>query len=439
MSTDIPPEVNTRGSLSRRAGWNLVDQAISSLGSAVSAFLIARAVGIEEFGVFGICFATLNFLIGMHRALGSQAYAIRYPLGKGRANPRLAGLCLGVAGVTALVAAPFIVAGAFLLHEPARVLALIIFAVLQPFLLMQDGVRSTLLAQGRPRDAAINDAVTTVIQLAGGATGAALGANIDVMIALWCGGAVVGSAMGWQQLHTLPRFRGIRDWLRDVGHVGWPLAGEWLAIVGASQMAFLGIGAIAGVVALGSIRAAQTLLGPVGTFGLAVTAFALPHLSAHRLTGASARRYAWILSIGLGALAGAWGLFLLALPSEVGVELLGDSWTGSQMVLVPLLIQQIAVGLTVGPNTLLAAMSQTSRSFQLAIIHGFLLATFGLGGALLFDVRGATFGFALASSLVVPVSFWQLGKGIRDRRIVLQRETPDVAAASTHSTNHRGH
>ena len=411
MTTDTAPAPGTKRALGRKAGWNLVDQAISSLGSAVSAFLIARAVGAEEFGVFGICFAILNFLVGVHRALGSQAYAIRYSLARSGDDPRRAGDCLAVALATAAIAAPLIIGGAFLMDGRSQILALIIFAALQPFLLMQDAVRSTLLAQGRPRDASFNDALTTAVQVAGGATAAALGAGIDTMIAVWCTGAIVGSAAGFRQLHALPRPGRLRGWLRDVGPVGYPLLGEWAALAGSAQVAFLGIGAIAGVAALGSIRAAQTLLGPLGTFGLAVTAFAVPHLSAHPQSARSARRFGLLISGMLALVDLVWGGVLLVLPDSVGTTLLGASWSGAQVVLLPLLIQQVAIALTVGPNTLLAALSQTARSFKLAVVHGLLLAALGLLGALLLDVRAATYGFALASTLVVPVAWWQLTRG----------------------------
>ncbi|MCW2818214.1 MAG: hypothetical protein JWR42_1001 [Marmoricola sp.] len=409
------PARGSRGALGRKAGWNLVDQAISSLGSAVSAFLIARAVGVEEFGVFGICFAILNFLVGVHRSLGSQPYAIRYSLARGGDDPRRAGDCLTVALATAAVAAPLIMAGALLMDGRAQVLALVIFAALQPFLLVQDAVRSTLLAQGRPRDASVNDAFTPAVQVAGGVTAAQLGAGIDAMIAVWCSGAVLGSLLGCRQLRALPRPSRLRGWLRDVGSVGFPLLGEWVALVGAAQVAFLGIGAIAGVAALGSIRAAQTLLGPLGTFGLAVTAFAVPHLSASSLSHQRARQYAWLVSGVLALVDVAWGAVLLLLPDSVGSTLLGASWTGSQVVLLPLLLQQVAIALTNGPNTLLNALAMTARSFRLAVVHGLALAVLGLTGALVFDVQAATYGFAVASSAVVPLAFWQLRKGLRLR------------------------
>lgn len=426
MTAPQPRPTGTRRALGRKAGWNLVDQAVSSLGSAVAAFLIARAVTAEEFGVFGICFAVLTFLVGVHRALGSQAYAIRYPLAQGQADPRLAGLCLGVAVSTALAATPFIAGLAFLLGPWTQVLAVLIFGCGQPFLLMQDAVRSTLLAQGRPRDAALNDTVTTCVQIAGAATGAALGANIDGMVALWACGAVVGSGLGWVQLRTFPRLRGLRAWLQDVGHVSWPLLGEWVVLAGAAQMVFLGIGALAGVAALGSIRAAQTLLGPLGAFGLAITAFALPHLSAQDLSARQVRMYAWALSVVLLGVDLTWGLVLILLPDSLGMELLGASWAGSQVVLVPLLLQQMAIALGGGPIILLATMRQTSRSLRIAVLHASLLSALGLLGALLYGAREATFGLALASTLVVPFAFHQLRTGIRRRTTVAAPPTPKV-------------
>jgi O-antigen/teichoic acid export membrane protein len=412
----MAPRLSERArGLGGKAFWNLVDQAVSSLGSAVGSFLIARAVGAADFGVFGVCFTIYTVMIGITRGLGGQPYAIRYPLDKGLAQPRLAGVCFGVTLTTGALLAPVLVGLSFFFRGDGHQLAILVFALLLPALLMQDTVRTVLLAQGRAKVAAANDAATTLFQTVSVIGGTLAGFGVEGLITCWALGGVVGSVLGCVQLRSRPLFAPIRSWLAEVGPVGWPLVGEWTALVGFSQVSYFGIGAVAGVASLGSLRAAQTLIGPLGTFGLAVTAFAIPQLAARRLTGSAAKKFT--LAVAAVLLVGnlTWGAILFSLPTSVGQGLLGDSWAGARGVLLALFAQQVAMALVTGPNTVLAAMSMTGRTFKVGLVHGVLLAVLGLGGVLTLGFHAATWGLALATTLCVPYAWWQLDRGTKER------------------------
>src|SRR5680860_302680 len=61
-----------------RAGWNLVDQVISSATNALLAFLIARSVSDSDFGGFSVAFTIFSVFIGLCRAVAASPLGIRF-------------------------------------------------------------------------------------------------------------------------------------------------------------------------------------------------------------------------------------------------------------------------------------------------------------------------------------------------------------------------
>src|SRR5688500_2835164 len=74
----VPAERGGRRSLGGRAAWTLVDQAVSSLTHAVLALVVARTVGVADFGAFSIALFTFGFVIGIGRAVVCDPFVIHY-------------------------------------------------------------------------------------------------------------------------------------------------------------------------------------------------------------------------------------------------------------------------------------------------------------------------------------------------------------------------
>ena len=89
--------------------------------------------------------------------------------------------------------------------------------------------------------------------------------------------------------------------------------------MGASQLVLFGIGAVAGLTAVGAIRAAIILLGPTTVLLLGANLGAVPQLaklvrtSPHRLVPATA-----LLASTLVAATLVWAVVLLLIPEELG-------------------------------------------------------------------------------------------------------------------------
>ena len=91
-------------SIARRAGWNLVDQVISSGTNAVLSILIARSVDETAFGSFAVAFTVFGFLVGASQAVSTSPLGVRFTTASPAAfldacrRPRWTAFTLGFAG-----------------------------------------------------------------------------------------------------------------------------------------------------------------------------------------------------------------------------------------------------------------------------------------------------------------------------------------------------
>jgi hypothetical protein len=114
---------------------------------------------------------------------------------------------------------------------------------------------------------------------------------------------------------------------------------ENLSLSGASRLRLYGLGWIAGVVAVGSLRAAELLLGPLNVLIMGIGLMAVPE--AARMVRRSVRRlgpFCLLLSSVQAGVAIIWGMALLLLPEALGVRLLGLSWQPASKLLLPVTI-----------------------------------------------------------------------------------------------------
>jgi O-antigen/teichoic acid export membrane protein len=408
-----------------RAGWNLVDQVISSGTNAVLAVLVARSVSSTDFGGFAVAFTVFSLCIGVTRALAGSPLGVRFagasPADFRRASAAGAGtaLALGYAGGAACV-----VVGLSL--DGALQASLVALGVVLPGLLLQDLWRLVFFAEQRPRAAAANDALWAVLQVGAILWLTAFGVHaVAPLILAWgvsaCGAAVLGT----YQAKVFPRPREARRWLRDHRGLSRVLAREYLTLQGGHQAAMLVIAAVGSLSAVGALRGAQTLLGPATVLMVGMYSFALPELSRRRgtLTADGWMRAAYALSAFVTVLGIAWGALFLLLPDRFGAALLGDSWSGTDEVLLAAVVMQVGSTLSIGFSTALHAMDRARVTLVAQSVLSVLLLLGGVGGVLLGGAEGAAWGFAIAQCSVVP-AWWALAR--REARRVAAPTGPEV-------------
>jgi O-antigen/teichoic acid export membrane protein len=411
-----------RGGIVSRAGWNLADQAVSSLTNAALSILVARSVDANAFGAFAVCFTIYSLVIGAARALVSEPLAVRSSdaaTTEFRASQRGAlatsAIFGAAAGLVLLAVAPFQSPG---LRDPMIALALTL-----PGLTVQDALRLSFITGGRPHAAALNDLVWAFVQLGGAA--ALLLTDIPsatLFVLVWGAAAGVAALDGMVRARTRPVISQALSWLRSHLDQSAYIVVEYLAIMGAFQIAILIVGAIGGIVAVGSLRGAQVLLGPLNILMFAVSSFSVPELVRRKKDPPRVLAlYALALSGVLFLSTVIWSAIILALPDSTGRQLLGDAWEGGREVLPGMAASMAGIGAAIGAAAVLRALGAVRQTLSQSLLLAPLLLVFGVVGVWLDGARGAAFGFAIAQW--IPVPLWWL-RMVRTTRAQARERDP---------------
>jgi O-antigen/teichoic acid export membrane protein len=203
-----------------------------------------------------------------------------------------------------------------------------------------------------------------------------------------------------------------RHWLRDQRDLVPAFVAEFAARNGARNLTLFVIGAVGGLAAVGSIRAAQVLFGPLNVILLSIPLLAVPE-AARLLVRDEARLGSFVerLTLGLSALAGIFGLAALLLPESVGSDLFGATWPDARTVLVPQAVFLASVGATSGQLVGLRALAAATESLTARLLVAPLTVCAGTVGAMTGGASGAMWGIALANWVGVVIwhrQFWRL-------------------------------
>lgn len=411
----------------RRAGWNLIDQVISSLTNATLSILVARSVDETGFGGFAVAFTVFTLLVGVSRAVATPPLGIRFsdapPADFGRAAAAATGTAFvfgAVAGIGCVVAG--------LAVGDAAGHALVALGVVFPGLLVQDAWRQVFFAAGRPAAAALNDAAWAVVQI--GALVALLVAGtstVGPLVLVWGASAAAAALLGVLQARIWPRPGRAPGWLREHRDLTGYMGLEWATLQGTNQVTLLIIAAIASLEAVGALRGVQVLLGPATVLGMAALSFAIPEFARRRATMSERQwtRAAAGVSAAVAGLGFVWGVAFVLVPDTVGQALLGDTWSGTAEILWPTIIGQVGATVAVGPAAMLYAMDRAKVTLAVHSLFAPLVVVGGIAGVAFAGALGAAWGFAIAFWAVVPL-WW----------IRLYQEAARTAAARPISPSH---
>jgi O-antigen/teichoic acid export membrane protein len=401
----------------RLAGWGLADQALSSLTNFVVGIYIARSLGTKDFGAFSLAFATYAIALNASRGLATDPLVVRYSGADVTSWRRAVAKSAGVAITVGLVVSACCVVVGLLLAGSTRA-AFLALGITLPGLLLQDSWRFAFFSAGKGGQAFGNDlvwALGLVPLLA--AVAATEQPRVLWFVLAWGGSATLAALVGGVQARLVPRLSNVAGWLVQHRDLGPRYLAENLSWSGAAQLRLYGLGWIAGVVAVGSLRAAELLLGPLNVLILGISLMAVPE--AARMLRRSVRRlrpFCLLLSSLQAGVAVAWGMALLLLPEGLGVQLLGPSWQPASKLLLPVTITVAGAAFWIGASIGLRALGAASRSLRAQGVSSAVYLVGALGGAAVAGAAGAAWGSAATSLIAVFIWWWQLDRGLREFR-----------------------
>ena len=358
--------------------------------------VVARAVSASDFGAFSLAFATYLLVLGVVRAISSQPMVIRYAAcsedawrGAARRSTGAALAVGAIAGLACLVVA--------LLTNGATAGAWGAFGLTLPALMVQDSWRFAFFARGDARAAFLNDLVWTVALIPAFALATATGTlSVFVATLAWGLSAAVAALYAQRQAGTRPAVSGTGSWWREHRDVIPAYVGEFGSGAGASQVGVFAIGGVASVTAVGALRAADILMGPLRSFQQAIRQVAQPEAVRVRAGSGQVVRACVLVSAGLAAIAVAAGAVLIPVSRLWGPQLLGDTWPFAQPVLFPLTVSIVAAGVLAGAQLGLHAYVAVRRTLASRVILSVMLVAFKVIGAAMGGAVGAAAGGAVA-------------------------------------------
>lgn len=397
---------------------SVLDQAASSATNILVLVLAARLSSAAGFADFSMVYVTFTVLLGLNMAYVGQTLVLEK---EDPGSARLATACrsgLAFTGAaSAAVGAVLALVGLLLPGAAGR--AFLALGLVLPLVLLQDGLRYCFSALRAPQRALAADA----LRLACVVTALLLqpeGAPAWRLVLVWGVSALPALALGLWLLR--PSVRGgaadLRPYLRR-GYLGQRFAVEFAVGNGSSQLAVLGLGVFATPLAVGALRGATTLFGPLNVLFNSANSFGPPVVG--RASGKrGVVRLTALMGGALAVTGAAWGAVLYALPERAGRELLGDTWQAAAALLPATGAQYAVMGLgTCALLTLRVLNPKATLSLQ--VVFSLLSVGLLLGGYALWGVAGAAWGLALGSASKAAAGWLR----------VARLPAPEAAAATT--------
>lgn len=372
---------------------SVADQAVAAFTNIIVLVVAARLSTAAGFSVFSMVYMIFTVLLGVGVSYVGQALVLE------RGTERVRAACRSAATFTALAstAIGLTMAVGLSLADGPTAHGLAVLGLVLPIVLTQDGLRYCFSALRLPHYALVGDTVRLLVAVPALAV-QPHGAGPQRLVAVWGLSALpallVAAALLW------PRVRGapldLRKFLRR-GHLGQRFVVEFGVGNATSQLAVVGLGLFAAPLAVGALRGATTLFGPMNVLFNSATAFGPPLLN--RVRGADGKvRATAVLAIALAWVAAVWTIVLMLLPDRVGRQLLGDTWASSAGLLAASGSQY--AGIALGTSALLTLrVLRPKATLPIQVVFSLASVAFMLAGYRIDGVYGAAWGLCLGSAL----------------------------------------
>jgi O-antigen/teichoic acid export membrane protein len=407
----------------------MADQAASSLSNVLVAVLVARSVGAESFGAFGLATVVYGLVLGLVRALVGEPFLGRHSSDPPEVRRDLVAELVGVTLMITLVGS-VVVAVVGLGVSGLAGSALTALALILPLVMVQDTLRFAFVVDRAEAALAIDLAwlVMVVVTLPLVPTGSGVG----WYVVAW--GAAGGVAAGLGLVLAGPSTRAVHGWrwLQRSWQDGSRYLGDFATAQASAQAAVIALGAVSGLATLGAVRASQVYFGPLNTIHSGVYLAVVPEGT--RLRGDRRRLERLIVATAgaLALLAAAWTVIGVALPDSVGRSLFARSWPGAEELMVPMGVSMIAGGIMSGGFLGVRSLGDAQASLRSRLLSAPGQLALPLIGAVLGDAVGFALG-AAAGRLLASGVWWTAFRRVLDAdgpaHMQTDRAVPELAVA----------
>lgn len=410
--------------LLRRGVLGLIDQGFSGLSNVLMVVMVARSLSAQDFGAFALSYTTLTFLLTASRSFFGTQLTLSPARDAALANARAA---VGAVLILSPLLAGVVLVVSTTLAGTAHLGIALVVAAAAPVVCMQDVLRYAAVSIERPVAALISDAAWTVAMAvpvlgrfdlrAGTTLGLWLAAAVAALLICYAAlGVTPDVPAGWR----LARGRHVVAQAVTTGALA--ISGTGLAVAALTSQ-FLGLPAV------GSLRGASTLMGPLNV----VFAFVTLNLTPTLARRARDRDLDFCLRVAVVVSAGvaAWSAVLILLPDSIGVHLLHKTWYGAHRLLPWTAVEYWGLGVASSAMLWLRvrhrARAMLRRSLTYAAALMLLAGSAALVAPAVWMVAAAAAGAALVNA---GVGWYQVLHHTSDAIEPAGRESPDADGAS---------
>jgi O-antigen/teichoic acid export membrane protein len=392
--------------LLRRIGHRRVlvmaDQATSSLSNVLVTVVVARALDDDAFGAFSAALVAYQLATGAVRAAVGEPFLSAHA-GETGEERRRAAADLVPGAFVASVACSVVMALAALALADAVAGPLVALALTFPFLGIQDSLRHVAVVD-RPDLALASDLawLVAVVALLAVAPG---GASPSWYVVAWGVAGVVGLAVALATLRVPLGWGSATRWLGEHRRMAGAFLAETATARAVGQVVVLALGAIAGLGALGAVRAAQVFYGPLNTLFSGIYLALVPDGARRRDDPAGLLRFMLVASAVVTSAAAAWTVVGVALPDGWGESLFGDTWAEAEDVMLPSGLAVVAGSAATGAFAGLRSLGAAGASLRARLASLPPEALCALGGAAAGGAVGYSVGFAVGNTVMAAI-FW---------------------------------
>jgi hypothetical protein len=382
---------------------SVADQGVAAFTNIIVLVVAARLSTAAGFSVFSMVYVIFTVLLGVNVSYVGQALVLV------RGTERLRSACRSAVAFTAVASTVLgcgLAAGLAFVHG-ATAHGLAVLGLVLPIVLTQDGMRYCFSALRLPHLALAADTVRLLVAVPALAM-QPHGAGAVRLVAVWGLSGLPALLVGAALLR--PRVKGaavdIRSYVRR-GHLGQRFVVEFGVGNATSQLAVVGLGLFAAPLAVGALRGATTLFGPMNVLFNSATAFGPPLLNRVRGTDRKIRATAF-LAVAMAGVGVAWTAVLMLLPEQAGRQLLGDTWAASSALLPASGSQYACIAL--GTSALLTLRVLRPRAtLPIQVVFSLASVLLMLVGYRLDGVLGAAWGLGLGSALKAVALWLRIG------------------------------
>ena len=277
---------------------------------------------------------------------------------------------------------------------------LVAMACVFPFLGMQDSLRYVAVVD-RPVLALASD-LTWLAVVVAMLVVAPSGASAAWFVVAWGMGGVLALGVALATM-GVPLVGSARRWLREHRDMAAPFLAEVASARSMTYVVMLLLGPIAGLPAIGAVRAAQAFYGPLNTLFSGIYLVLVPDGAKQKDSPGRLVRFMAMASVVVVAAAGTWMAVGLLLPDRVGVAVFGETWHNAEEVMFPMGLAVLAGSVATGAFAGLRSLGDARDSLRARLCSLPVEVVLSLAGVFVAGAVGYAYGYALASALIAGI------------------------------------